>query len=114
MTRGYHQSGFTLVELAISIFIIALLLGSILVPLSTQVEQRQLTETQKTMEEIRDALLGFAATNGYLPCPDLQVGGTPNDGIEDVTGAGVCTTTRLFFSVSCPFGDLNTRTISGE
>ncbi|MEQ1773193.1 MAG: hypothetical protein ABL891_05350 [Burkholderiales bacterium] len=44
------------------------------------------------MEEIRDALLGFAATNGYLPCPDLQVGGTPNDGIEDVTGAGVCTT----------------------
>ncbi len=92
MTRIHHQSGFTLVELAIAIFIIALLLGSILVPLATQVEQRQLTETQKTMEEIRDALLGFAATNGYLPCPDLQVGGTPNDGNEDVTAAGLCTT----------------------
>ena len=111
MSCKRSHSGFTLVELAIAIFIIALLLGSILVPLTTQVEQRQITETQKTMEEIRDALLGFAATNGYLPCPDLQVRGLapndglipapndgiqdPNDGIEDVTTAGVigvCTT----------------------
>lgn len=91
-TNPRHLRGFTLVELAISIFIIALLLGSILVPLTTQVEQRQTSETQKTLEEIRDALLGFAATNGYLPCPDLQVGGTANDGNEDVTAAGVCTT----------------------
>ena len=79
--------GFTLVELAISIFIIALLLGSILVPLTTQVEQRQISETQKTMDDIRDALIGFAVANGRLPCPDVQTvtpGATPNDGIEDV------------------------------
>lgn len=92
MSHQHRHSGFTLVELAIAIFIIALLLGSILVPLATQVEQRQVTETQKSMEEVRDALLGFVATNGYLPCPDLQAGGTPNDGVEDVTGGGVCTT----------------------
>ena len=53
MTRS---RGFTLIELAVALFIIALLLGSILVPLATQVEQRQISETQKTMEEIRDAL----------------------------------------------------------
>lgn len=86
-TRLQH-AGFTLIELAIAMFIIALLLGSILVPLATQVEQRQTTSTQKTMDDIRDAVLGFAAANGYLPCPDLRVGGAPNDGIEDVSTAG--------------------------
>jgi len=80
--------GFTLVELAIAMFIIALLLGSILVPLATQIEQRQNSETQKKLEEIRDALLGFAATNGYLPCPD-----TDNDGDENIdTVTGKCLT----------------------
>jgi prepilin-type N-terminal cleavage/methylation domain-containing protein len=83
-----NSRGFTLVELAIAIFIIALLLGSILVPLATQIEQRQNSETQKKLEEIRDALLGFAATNGYLPCPD-----TDNDGDENIdTVTGKCLT----------------------
>lgn len=87
--------GFTLIEIAIAIFIITLLLGSILVPLTTQVELRQISDTQKTLEEIKDALIGFAAANGYLPCPDktTAVGaGTANDGIEDVN-AGVCVAT---------------------
>lgn len=79
------QSGFTLIELAIAVFVIALLVGMILVPLATQVEQRQTTETQKTMEDIRDALLGHAASKGYLPCPDLTTGTGANDGVEDVT-----------------------------
>src|SRR5258705_4018498 len=93
MTSKRHESGFTLIELAVAVFVIALLLGSIVVPLATQVEQRQITETQKTMEEIRDALLGFAATNGYLPCPDLQAGAGANDGTEDFDAAtGLCTT----------------------
>jgi type II secretory pathway pseudopilin PulG len=75
-------SGFSLVELAIAIFVITLLLGSILVPLSTQVEQRKTGETQKALEDIRQALLGFALANGYLPCPD-----TDNDGLENVSGS---------------------------
>ena len=88
--------GFTLVEIAIAIFIIALLLGSILVPLTTRVEQRQISETQKTLDEIRDALIGFAIANGHLPCPDKTTAtgaGTANDGIEDVN-AGVCVATN--------------------
>lgn len=87
--------GFTLIEIAIAIFIITLLLGSLLVPLTTQVEQRQISDTQKTLEEIKDALIGFAAANGYLPCPDKTTAagaGTANDGIEDVS-AGVCVAT---------------------
>ncbi len=78
-------------------FIIALLLGAILVPLATQVEQRQVSETQKTMDEIKEALLGFAVANGYLPCPDATSVVAPmlpvdvNDGREDVnTITGSC------------------------
>jgi type II secretory pathway pseudopilin PulG len=77
--------GFTLIELAVSLFIVALLLGAILVPLATQVESRQIGETQKTLEETKDALMGFAVSNGYLPCPD-----TTGDGIADPATPGAC------------------------
>ena len=89
--------GFTLVEIAIAIFIITILLGSILVPLTTQVEQRQVSETQKMLEDIKEALIGHAVAKGYLPCPDRTSGGvgtandTANDGVEDYnTGTGAC------------------------
>ena len=75
--------GFTLIELAVATFIIALLLGSILVPLATQVEQKQISDTQKTLDEIKEALLGHAIAYGYLPCPD-----TDNDGTENVDTSG--------------------------
>jgi prepilin-type N-terminal cleavage/methylation domain-containing protein len=91
--------GFTLVEIAIAVFIITLLLGSILVPLTTQVEQRQVSETQKTLEDIKEALVGHAVAKGYLPCPDRTSGGAgvpfsndyANDGVEDyISGTGAC------------------------
>ncbi len=85
-----HASGFTLIELAVAMFIIALLLGSILVPLTTQVEQKQIGDTQKSLEEIREAIIGFAIANGYLPCPDITSGINANDGAEDITGTN-CT-----------------------
>jgi len=49
--------------------VIAILLGSILVPLNTQVESRKYDETQRVLERARDALLGFAAAYGRFPCP---------------------------------------------
>jgi len=94
--------GFTLVEIAVAIFIITILLGSILVPLTTQVEQRQVSETQKMLENIKEALIGHAVAKGYLPCPDRTSGGagtandTANDGVEDYnTGTGICFSTTL-------------------
>src|SRR5258708_2672273 len=90
------QHGFTLVEIAIALFVIALLVGSMLVPLATQVEQRKISETQKLLDEIRQALLGYALANGYLPCPDKTTAagaGTANDRQEDVNAvAGTCVT----------------------
>ncbi|OGA50520.1 MAG: hypothetical protein A3G24_22215 [Betaproteobacteria bacterium RIFCSPLOWO2_12_FULL_62_13] len=61
--------GFTLLELAIALFIITLVLGALLVPLTTQIAQRRISDTQKTLDDIKEALLGFAVSTTRLPCP---------------------------------------------
>ena len=68
-TTAIRQRGFTLIELAIVLLILGALLAGILIPFTTQVELRRVGETQKTLLEIREALIGFAAANGRLPCP---------------------------------------------
>ena len=80
-------AGFTLVELAIVLVIIALLIGGMLVPLSTQRDIQNTNDTQKQLSEIKEALYGFAAANGRLPCPAA----TAATGIENPLGGGVCT-----------------------
>ena len=61
--------GFTLTELAVVLVIVALMIGGLLLPLSAQDDIRRTQETQKTLNEARDALIGFAAANGRLPRP---------------------------------------------
>jgi prepilin-type N-terminal cleavage/methylation domain-containing protein len=73
--------GFTLVELAVVIAIVALLLGALLVPLATQFQARNIRETQESLAHIKEALLGYAVTQGRLPCPD-----TDRDGLEEPCG----------------------------
>jgi hypothetical protein len=50
-------------------FIVSLLLGGMLLPLSAQQDVRAYGDTQKTLAEARDALLGYAMANDRLPCP---------------------------------------------
>lgn len=71
-------SGFTLIELAVVILVVALLLGSLLIPMNAQVVQRRVDETQRILEENREAILGFAMANGRLPRPAQSA----NDGSE--------------------------------
>lgn len=80
------QRGFTLIELAIVMFIVSLLLGGMLLPLSGQQDIRNYGDTQKILADARDALLGYAMANDRLPCPAAP-GGT---GVEDPVGGGVC------------------------
>jgi len=82
--------GFTLTELTVVMVIVALLIGGLLVPLSAQVEIRNINETRKALAEIREALLGYAAVNGYLPCPALPTtaSGAANAGMESSRTAG--------------------------
>ena len=87
--------GFTLIEVAIVLFVLALLGGAILVPLGAQVEQRAYDETTRTMNDVRDALLGFAVINRRLPCPTNQSQILGGDGLEKVTGV-TCTNAEGF------------------
>lgn len=84
--NGY-QRGFSLVEMAIVLAIVALLLGSLLPTISGQIEQQRRNETRKQLDEIQQALIGFAIINGHLPCPaDGTIAtGQPNAGIEQAT-----------------------------
>lgn len=71
-TQGAGTScpgGFSLVEMAIVLLIVGLLFGSLLLPLSAQIDQRNYNETQQQISEIRDALIGFAVVNRRLPRP---------------------------------------------
>lgn len=72
--------GFSLVELAVALTIIALLLGMLIVPLSTQVDQQRVSETQRQLEQIREAVIGFAIATGRLPCPATPTTSTSTAG----------------------------------
>lgn len=88
--------GFTLVEMAIVLVIVGVLLGGLLTPLRTQMEQRRTAETKQSLEQIKEALLGYALsqTKPHLPCPDVNTpigASTTNDGREDfVAATGRC------------------------
>lgn len=84
--------GFTMVELAVALLVIALLLGMMVVPLNTQIDQHRINETQKHANLIVEAILGFAVTTGRLPCPAIATTAntTAGAGLEDRT-AGACT-----------------------
>jgi prepilin-type N-terminal cleavage/methylation domain-containing protein len=64
-----QNRGFTLAEVAVVLVIVALLLAGVIIPLSAQIELRNTSETQRTMEQIKESLIGFALANGRLPCP---------------------------------------------
>ena len=64
-----RMAGFTLLEMAIVLLIMALLLGGLLPSLSGRIEQQRISETRKQLDEIEQALLGHAVAYGRLPCP---------------------------------------------
>jgi prepilin-type N-terminal cleavage/methylation domain-containing protein len=64
-----RNRGFSLVELAVVLTIVTLLLASVTYTLSAQVEQRNIDETRRRLEQARELILSFAIVNGRLPCP---------------------------------------------
>lgn len=103
--KKYHRNdrGFTLLELSVVLLIAGLLLGGLLVPLSTQMEQGQRTQTQAQFDEAREVLYGFVLKNHRLPCPDCSTDTVGNcddiaaadaahigDGAEDIIAGDNC------------------------
>jgi prepilin-type N-terminal cleavage/methylation domain-containing protein len=91
LMKSTLQNGFSLIEMAIVLMIVGLLLGGMLVPLSAQMEQRNVSDTQKALSDIKEAIIGYALANGQLPCPaDPSIAtGSANAGISRTT----CTST---------------------
>lgn len=88
MATKVRQSGFTLVEMAIVLVIVGFMLGGLLASLSAQVDQRDYSQTRQSMEEIREALLGYALSRGYLPCPAIS---SANGAEDRIVATGICT-----------------------
>ena len=87
MRPGLPGRGFTLVELAMALFVIALLMGTVMYTLSAQNDQRMRTDSLRSLDEAKELLVTFAIVNGRLPCP----ASTTSNGSEDPVGGGACT-----------------------
>ena len=74
------QRGFTLVEVAISLILLALAAVGVFSVLTQQIEQHRISDTNDTLAKASDALLSFVTANGYLPCPAIAA----SNGVESV------------------------------
>lgn len=99
------QYGFTLVEMAIVLVIVGLVLGGMFSGLSSMRETAKFKEDQQKLQDIKAALLSFAAINNYLPCP---YDGTDNQGNQSRDGNGYCSST----SGQLPFAELGTHAVN--
>lgn len=74
--------GFSLIEMAMVLLIVSLLLGGGLSVVSAQIEQQKFKDTQHILDDAREALVGYAAANGRLPCPASAT----SNGVESPLG----------------------------
>jgi prepilin-type N-terminal cleavage/methylation domain-containing protein len=87
LTSVKKNNGFTLAELATVMVIIGLLLGGLLSSLPSQINSQRIKATTEQLNEIKQALIGFAIANGRLPCPATAA----SLGVESPVGGGDCT-----------------------
>ncbi len=90
MLKRHHrhrlQAGFSLLELAIVLLIVGLMLGGLIMPLSARMDQQKVETTRRQLEQVRQALVGYALARDALPCPATPA----SDGLAATTATG-CT-----------------------
>lgn len=86
-SKNFKQQGFSLIEMAVVMVIVGTLLGGLLVSLSSTREINFRNDATDQIDEIMEALYGFAQANGRLPCPATVA----SAGAEDPLGGGNCT-----------------------
>jgi prepilin-type N-terminal cleavage/methylation domain-containing protein len=87
MTMKPRQTGFTLVEIAIVLLIVTILLGYTVALFPRQQQLKQYRAVNQQMDQVVDAIIGFAQVNGRLPCPALP-NGLNGPGNEDNNANG--------------------------
>lgn len=110
MTRK-HQTGFTLVEIAIVLAILGIVLGGLFAGTSALRETAKFKEDQQKLQDIKAALLSYVAVNHYLPCPTNTIDG--NTGLQSppenrATTDGSCDVTYGYL----PYADLGTHAVN--
>lgn len=94
--KSVRNSGFSLVELAVVMTIVAFLLGSAMFTLSAQTDNRNFNDTQQRLEQAKELLLAYAVVNRRLPCPAAAPPNAPfsnagGTGTESPAGGNACT-----------------------
>ncbi|MDR0634430.1 MAG: type II secretion system GspH family protein [Azoarcus sp.] len=83
VTVNPRARGFTLVEMAIVLVVLGLVAGALVTPLAARIEATQRRETAALLDDIAEALIGFALLHGRLPCPSLEADpASPAYGLE--------------------------------
>jgi prepilin-type N-terminal cleavage/methylation domain-containing protein len=78
------RRAFTLLEVLVAMVILAILASGLAIPLAAQVELRRQEATRRQLDEAKEALLGFAAAHGRLPCPASEA----SRGLESFAAGG--------------------------
>lgn len=104
MPRHRTCNGFSLIELSIVLFILAILGAGALSTLRLQNERSRMIEARNQLGEARDALLSVAMVNGNLPCPDLDGDGDPEPCAGERTLAGTLPWRYLALPATDPWG----------
>lgn len=86
--RRSHCTGFSLVEMAVVITLMAIVLGLGLRMLKATQENAAWSATQLKQDRIKAALVAFLRTNGRLPCPDSALPPTGAEPAACLVNAG--------------------------
>jgi prepilin-type N-terminal cleavage/methylation domain-containing protein len=87
-----NMHGFTLVEMAVVLVILGFVISALLLPLEAQRQQLFQSEIQNTLDSAEKALIGYAQSQGRLPCPATST----SNGIADPSIGGTCTVSDGF------------------
>lgn len=88
LRRDRNMGGFTLIEMAIVIVLMAIMVGGVAVTIGAQQRQQSARDARRDLDEIKQALIGYAASQGskpYLPCP-ATVADTGVEALRDASG----------------------------
>jgi prepilin-type N-terminal cleavage/methylation domain-containing protein len=94
-----QSSGFSLLEMAVVLIILGFVLGAILAPIQAQRQMLHQSQTENTLEIAKKALLGYAQSQGRLPCPATALSNIDagSKGLESpLPATGTCTVAAGF------------------
>lgn len=86
LRKSQKTSGFSLIEMAVVLLIVSALLGGLLISIGTTSEINNRNSTEAMLQDIVDALYGFAQANDRLPCPATAA----SNGFSAPAAAGAC------------------------